>query len=263
MSEARNMNEMFSEAHDEGDLSAKSLQALSVDADIGNQIQAGLGVGVDDVPASEVVLVTMMPDDSGSIRYAGQEDAVIEGHNIVLEALEDSKQRENVLVHNRYLNGKVLYPYRKLEDAEKMTSGNYQAVHGTPLYDQAAVILGTVLAKAREFEDAGVPARTITLILSDGEDMHSAKQTADSVRAIVEDLLAKETHIIAAMGIGEKDYLFHQIFTDMGIRPEWILTPGDSPTEIRKAFQVFSRSAVRASQSGAVFSATSAGGFLS
>ena len=32
-------------------------------------IQAGLGTPVDDVTAREAVLVTMMPEDSGSIRY--------------------------------------------------------------------------------------------------------------------------------------------------------------------------------------------------
>jgi hypothetical protein len=43
------------------------MQALTI-ADIGAMIQAGLGTPVDDVTASEAVLVTMMPDDSGSIR---------------------------------------------------------------------------------------------------------------------------------------------------------------------------------------------------
>ena len=52
--------------------------------DLGAQIQAGLGVEVDDVPAAEVVLVTMMPDDSGSIRFSGNAEAVRSGHNHVL-----------------------------------------------------------------------------------------------------------------------------------------------------------------------------------
>ena len=51
------------------------MQALELD-DLGPRIQAGLGVDVDDVQASEVVLISMMPDDSGSIRYAGNDDAV-------------------------------------------------------------------------------------------------------------------------------------------------------------------------------------------
>jgi len=46
----------------------------------------------------------------------------------------------------------------------------------------------------------------------------------------------------------------------MGIDPRWILTPGNSPSEIKAAFRVFSQSAVRASQA-ASFSRASLGGF--
>ena len=81
-----NVNDLFEEAHAEGVLSPASLQTLT-GVDLGAQIQAGLGITVDDVQASEVVLVTMMPDDSGSIRYAGNEQAVRDGHNLVLDAL--------------------------------------------------------------------------------------------------------------------------------------------------------------------------------
>jgi hypothetical protein len=38
------------------------------------------------------------------------------------------------------------------------------------------------------------------------------------------------------------------VFAAMGIPDRWILTPGNSATEIRRAFQVFSQSAVRATQ---------------
>jgi hypothetical protein len=37
----------------------------------------------------------------------------------------------------------------------------------------------------------------------------------------------------------------------MGIPDRWVLTPGNSAGEIRRAFQVFSQSAVRASQGAA------------
>jgi lipid A disaccharide synthetase len=40
----------------------------------------------------------------------------------------------------------------------------------------------------------------------------------------------------------------------MGIRDEWILTPGSSASEIRRAFQVFSQSAMHVAQGGQVLS---------
>ena len=54
---------------------------------------------------------------------------------------------------------------------------------------------------------------------------------------------------------------FRKVFREMGIEDKWILTPGQSAQDIRKAFQVFSQSAVRVSQGAASFSRTALGGF--
>src|SRR5947207_2580155 len=111
MSQTANLSKLFQNAHADGELSAASLQALTV-VDLGAQIQDGLGVPIDDVQASEVVLVTQMPDDSGSIAGSGNAQAVRDGHNLVLQALRQSRQRDAILAHTRYLNGHVLFPYR-------------------------------------------------------------------------------------------------------------------------------------------------------
>jgi hypothetical protein len=243
-----NINDLFQNAHDDGLLSTASLQALDVQ-DIGAQIQAGLGINVNDVMASEVVLVTIMPDDSASINYSSNAQAVRGGHNAILDALMTSKQQDNILIHNRYLNGFVLYPYCPLSQAVRMTPQNYDPNLGTPLYDQTVVLLGTVLAKSQEFADNGVPVRTVTLIITDGADAGSTQASAKTVATLVNDMLRAENHIIAAMGIDDGYTNFRQVFKKMGIRDEWILTPSNSETEIRKAFQVFSQSAVRVSQS--------------
>ena len=256
-----NLNDLFQTAQAEGLLSTASFQSLNV-PDIGAQIQAGLGISVDDVTASEAVLVTIMPDDSGSIRFSGNAPVVRAGHNTVIDALRSSKQQDNILAHTRYLNGTVLYPYCPVAQAIAMDSQNYDPNRGTPLYEQTIVLLGTVLAKAREFEDNGVPVRTVTLLITDGADEHSGRTTAKQVKTLVEDMLRAENHIIAAMGIDDGGHTdFRQVFKSMGIRDEWILTPGNSQKEIHRAFQVFSQSAIAASQSAGSFSQTSLGGF--
>ncbi|NJO21575.1 MAG: hypothetical protein HC838_18135, partial [Spirulinaceae cyanobacterium RM2_2_10] len=145
-----NLNQLFENAQNEGLLSTTSMQALNV-TDIGAEIQAGLGISIDDVTTSEVVLVTIMPDDSSSIRFSGNAQAVRGGHNAILDALSVTAQRDSILIHNRYLNGHVLYPYCGLDQAQRMTPQNYDPNQGTPLYDQTVVLLGTVLAKAQEF----------------------------------------------------------------------------------------------------------------
>ncbi len=238
---------LLEDAHAQGALSAKSLATLDV-VDVGAQIQAGLGVTIDDVAASEVVLVTMMPDDSQSIAGAGNTDAVRDGHNFVIEALRSSRQSGEVLAHTRYLNGFVLTPYIALDHAVIMTPANYDPRLGTPLYDQTAVLLGTVIAKAQELSQAGIAVRTVTLIITDGGDYGSTRCKPADIKAVIADMLAQENHIVAAMGISDGTTDFKSVFRAMGIPDRWILTPGNSATEIRRAFAVFSQSAVRASQ---------------
>jgi hypothetical protein len=254
------LNQLFQSAQDEGLLSQAAMQALNV-IDLGAQIQAGLGINVDDVTASEVVLVTIMPDDSGSIRFGSNAQAVRGGHNAVLDALSDSPQQDNILIHTRYLNGFVLFPYLPLSQAVRMNTKNYNPNLGTPLYDQTLVLLGTVLAKSQEFADNGVPVRTVTLIITDGADGESRRANAQDVAAVVQDMLKAENHIIAAMGIDDGYTDFRQVFQAMGIRNEWILTPGNSESEIRKAFQVFSQSVVQVSQAASNFNPSFLGGF--
>jgi hypothetical protein len=241
------VKQLLADAHGQGALSARALAALDV-VDVGAQIQAGLGVSIDDVAASEVVLVTMMPDDSSSIASANNTAAVRDGHNFVLDALTGSKQSGEVLVHTRYLNGHVLCPYTGLEHAVKLTPANYQPGLGTPLYDQAAVVLGTVIAKSQELAQAGIAVRTVTLLITDGADAGSRRMTPADIKAIVDDMVAQEHHIVAAMGISDGSTDFHAVFRAMGIPDRWILTPGNSASEIRRAFAVFSQSAIRTSQ---------------
>jgi hypothetical protein len=247
MSQSVNVGDLFGRAHAEGTLSRESVEALT-NVDLGAQIQAGLGIAIDDVSASEVVLVTMMPDDSGSIESAGNVRAVCEGHNMVLDALAGSRQREEVLAHTRYLNGHVFFPYVPLGQTLRMDPHTFRADGGTPLYDQTVVLLGTALAKAQAFAEAGVPARTVTLLITDGSDQCSRRSRAKSVASLVRDLTAQESHIVAAMGVSDGSTDFRRVFREMGIDARWVLTPGNSEAEIRQAFRVFSRSAVRLSQ---------------
>lgn len=259
MSKTTDANDLLKTAQQEGDLSQKSMQALT-QIDIGAQIQAGLGVAAEDVQASDVFLISMLVDDSGSIEMAGNTQAVKDGHNLHLAAFADSKQKESFLVHCRYLNGKILYPFKKLQDASKMDGHNYSPNGGTPLYDQTLVTLATVVAKTKEFEDSGVPVRTITSIITDGADTGS-RATAAQVKSVIEDMLKKEKHIVALMAIDDGQTPWKTVAKSMGIRDEWVLTPGNDPKEIRKAFNVLSQSAVRASQNAASFSKTALGGF--
>lgn len=253
-----NLSSLFGAAKAAGELSPGSAAVLTL-PDYGAAIQAGLGIKVDDVTASEVFLVSVLVDDSGSMSPNAK--AARDGHNEIVDALVASKQGDGILAACQYLFGTMLYPFTPIASAVKMDGKNYRADGShTPLYDRAIVVLGTAIAKAQEFADNGVVCRTATLIVTDGAD-NSSSATPAKVKKIVEDMLRQERHIVAGMGIEDGYTDFTGVFRGMGIRDEWILTPKNSPSELRRAFQVFSRSAVRASQSAASFSKTAAGGF--
>ncbi len=243
--------ELFQSAQDDGVLSPGSFQALNA-MNVGEEINNALGTPALQVESSEVVLVTTLIDDSGSIQYADNEQVVRDGHNLVIAALTDPQrlsevQMESILMHTGYLNGKMLFDYRSILNAVQMDTKNYQARGGTPLYDQSMVTLGTVIGKAQQFALEGIPVRTITLIVTDGRDEHSLKASPADVAKLAKDMLMQESHIIAGMGIDDGETDFKSIFMSMGLREEWILTPGNSEHEIREAFRVFSQSAQTAS----------------
>lgn len=253
------VGQLLSSAARSGSLSQQALAVLDV-PDLGAQIQAGLGVKVEDVESSEVVLVSLMPDDSSSIGAAHNDQALRDGHNLVLDALLGSGQSDDVLLHTRYLNGHVLNPFTPLQDAVRMDASNYNPGLGTPLYDQSLALLGTVVAKSEEFMNAGVPVRTVTLILTDGSDQHSRRASARDVCRVVDDLARQENHIVAGLGVSDGHTDFRAVFREMGIEDRWILTPGSGADEIRSAFRVFSQSVLGAT--GLARVVPSAGGFL-
>ncbi|MCC6810903.1 MAG: hypothetical protein IT381_25965 [Deltaproteobacteria bacterium] len=47
------------------------------------------------------------------------------------------------------------------------------------------------------------------------------------------------------MGIDDGSTDFRRVFGEMGIAARWILTPKNDPKEMRRAFNVFSQSAVQ------------------
>jgi hypothetical protein len=96
--------------------------------------------------------------------------------------------------------------------------------------------------------------------MTDGGDTGEGNIDATDVSTVVTDMLGSEKHIICGMGFGDENY-FRTVFSDMGITTNWILTAQSTPSDIRKAFQVFSRSAASASKSAANFAQTNMGGF--
>lgn len=263
----QDLNALFGGANAAGTLSTASAQTLTM-TDIGPAIMAGMGVNVGDVTASEVILLALLVDDSGSIRSVkGNPDAMIDGINGIHRALFDTKQSGQILAYMAMLNRGLIYPFRHLKDPTTKTIGiplldstNYDPYGGTPLYPRTKEMLGTVVAKVQSFADNGVPTRAVSIIITDGGDTSGGRP--EELAPIVTDLLRSETHLVIGMGIKDGYTDFKDVFTRMGLQDKWILEVGATPSEIRRACDMVSQSAVRASQApGAQFSKVVAGGF--
>lgn len=252
-----NVQQALQDAHEEGNLSQSALTALSNIPDIGATIQSGLGIGIDSIGASEVILLSILIDDS--ISMEGNEQGVIDGFNMLINELKNTQQQDNIEVSLRYLCQGNIFPYTPLGQVQDLNHQTYEPRgRSTPLFKESATTLGTIIAKNQDFEDNGVQVRTITLIMTDGGDNDSGNTRSIDVSTIISDMKKAEKHIIAGMGFGNHN--FASIFENMGLDKKWTYTAQSDPSEIKKAFQLFSQSATRASQSAASFSQTAMGG---
>lgn len=274
-SQSGKLDELAANAAAEGGLSQKALNSLSI-VDVGQQINTAMGVSIETVKAGEILLVGTLVDDSSSIaeeKWVSQpggadilmtnEQPVRDGHNMLAKKLQRVKQRNGILAHAKYLNGKVLYPFVPIDQVTLMDGRNYKGNGGTPLDDSAMLFLITMALKAQECAEAGDPVRTMTLLISDGEDTSSKQFRTKDVFDQVKKMLSFEgQHIIAGMGVYNGRTDFRKVFSSMGIPDQWIWEPTSDPNDLATAFNVWSESAVRASQSATAFSQTAtAGGF--
>jgi len=253
------ISNLFDNAQEEGSLSQTSLDILTGN-DVGGDIMANLGVSVDDVQSSETLLVSILIDDSSSIKFNNNTQAVRDGVNEIVKSLRGCTQNNAILIQLQYINGKVFNSFRLINDADALDSKNYQPGGCTPLFDQTVRILGTTLAKCDQFAGVSVPHRSITWIITDGADVGSSEANERSCKSIVEDMLRQEIHIVGAMGIDDGETDFNKVFQDMGIRPEWIIEAGNTASEIRKVLGFVSQSVSGAAQNSGSFSKTSQAG---
>lgn len=271
MSSTPTIQELLAMARDENILSQAgftSLAATTRDTDLANRMNAVLGAPASSYTAKRVVIVGLLVDDSSSIAsrptpQANNEQAVRDSNNEILAAIQDSKQGGEVLIFTQFINGDVLNRFVPIEQAIRLDSSNYAGMGGTPFYDSVATFLATLIAKAAEFANEMVEVHVIATFLTDGNDEHSRNYLQpEDVRPAVHDTLQSEDpgFIILGWGVEDGQTDFHDIFTRMGLLPQWILICGSTPSEIRRAAKVASRSAAQASQNAASFSKTAAEG---
>lgn len=227
---------LLNSSYYEGLLSPESAKALAALPQHPEEIAAALG---SDATGTDVMLVTILVDDSLSIRdITSGRQAEERGHDRLLEVL-GRRTETNVLVHTRLLNRGSFSPYSSLQSARNLREHLHLSPDGTPLYRQSLLTLGSVMAKSLQLEQQGKRVRTVTLIITDGDDNRSGHTTATHVRFWVQDMMVHASnHIIAGMGIGAT---YARVFRDMGIPKAFIFKAGATAEEINKMFDSFEK----------------------
>lgn len=224
-------------------------------------IAGAAGKALEELTASDVTLVTLLIDASGSIADRGLEQAVRDGQRALLDAFAGAKERDAVLLALWTFNGAqtVVHAYVPVEDATCLDSKSYRAGGTTRLYDTWCDALAANVAYAQRLRDGGTPTRSVVVVVTDGEDVGSTRTSRDCAR-LSKDLLASELFTLAFVGVG-KDTQFELIAAAMGVPAGCVHVQRDAtPSGLRKTFQLVSKSAVRASQ-GRVAPGANAGFF--
>lgn len=254
-------NELITKATATGVLSPGTSTLIT--GNLGNLVLAGAaGKDLEDITASDVTLVTVLIDASSSIADRGLEKPVREGQNALIDAFSGAKERDAVLLACWTFSSSMtlIHSYVSVADATRFDQKNYRAGGSTALYDSWCDALAANVAYAQRLRDGGTPTRSVVVVVTDGEDVGSVRKAADCAK-LSRDLLASELFTLALVGVG-KDVNFEQVAKSMGIPPGCILWEKDaSPSGLRRAFQLVSRSAVRASQ-GKIAPGAAAGFFV-
>jgi hypothetical protein len=191
----------------------------------GGASQAGTLIRIEDgIVAGEkppILLVTLMPDDSGSISSYGNAAAIRRGHNEYLDMFAQSPAR--IMVRTRYLNGEELFPFCQPAKAIRMDSQNYAPNMGTPLYAQTYDVLQEVLGAARVYAERHPDHDifTMTFVMTDGADTGSDRTPAE-VKSVVDRMFASGRHVVAGIGVRDMNTDFPAVFRSMGIPEQWI-----------------------------------------
>lgn len=224
-------------------------------------IAGAAGKAAEDIVASDVLLVTLIVDASSSIHARGLEDSVREGANMLVDALNATRERESVLMALWSFNDdtRVIHSYVGLDDVTRLDKKNYAGVGCTRLYDTWCDALTANVVYAQRLRDSGTPCKSIVVVVTDGEDVGSKRRAAECKR-ISEQLLASEQFTLAFVGVGT-DVDFHKVARDMGVPDGCVAVQAQTtPSAIRSVFRMVSQSAIRASQ-GLVAPGANAGFF--
>lgn len=202
----------------------------------GDPAQPAPGTSAVTMPeADRIAIIGILADDSGSIREAGLEQAVVDGLNLSIEAFRGAKGSDfslNVCGFKRQLFHGMLKDVR--EDSFRGYDADYDH---TPLVSHAISLLKELHTKAEQYRAMGIPATVALLIVTDGQPNSELAQPKD----FQEHIVAGDYIVGVGIGNGEESVAtFSALFKTMGVAK--VVTPKAAPAEVRHAINQFSQS---------------------
>lgn len=194
-----------------------------------------LGIDPDMIETDRATLATYFVDDSGSMR--DWIEAVIASYNRGLKFIADAPSRNEILVGTMALSGDILYAYERRQKAKGLNREIYIPTFGeTPLHRQTAQLCRLITEKQGQLAGKGIPTRTMTLVMSDGQDTDENKYL-EAAQAGIQQL--QSGYKSKVYGIGFGDYA-RAALIEMGI-PSGLVLPAGNEKQLTEAFLEFSQ----------------------
>lgn len=207
---------------------------------------------VDDVMASEVILITLCIDKSGSVSsYAKELSDCVNGY---VSEMKNSHHAPKILVQLIEFDSNVdiIHGYKPISE---MGSINIKAGSCTALYDAVLVAMKNSLSYQTKLQDdAGLDCKNIVFIVTDGGDNNSNSRPEES-KAIIDQIIREEKNFNSfcsiIVGVGESNRsCFEKAQKEMGIQNLKVIS--DSAKAIRDVIGMLSASTSSAAAGSAV-----------
>lgn len=235
--------------------------------DSATALAACQGVAAENLGATEAIIVAEILDASGSMSMV--EDEVRRSVHEQIVAWQKAKAASAMTVSLIIFNerSRLIFANKPIEDL-KDNDVVYRTGGTTALYDGVLDGLSGSLAYEEQLLRGGTSTRVIVIVYSDGADNASRRASPAKIKVLANELLRRENWILAFVGFktGEPvNYL--QIAAEMGFTTilEIDLQEPDEykrQHEIRKLFQLVSKSVIRQSQTMVDPNASANGFFL-
>lgn len=244
-----NLDNLFQGAQQDG-LTGDTMDLVVANLN-GPTMVGAVGISLQQIASNDVTLAMNIIDRSSSMAPFSAE--LITAYNDdYLAAMRDSTEAEDILVSTILFNHEVelFHGYVGLPDAPPLTRRVFSPSGTTALYDAVAGGLTNMVLYAQQLRASGIMVRCLVIVYSDGEDNQSRQRAAD-VRRAARELLKHEIYTLAYVGFagsGIQQAQLRKMADDIGF-PEALLA-GLSHAELRRIFQLASRSTLRVSRNG-------------